>query len=310
VQTRERRMSSDVIPIFSSSETISCAIQSRLEQLKTSFENTYGHPPDAIVRAPGRVNLIGEHIDYEGFSVLPMAIEQDILIAISPNQLKKLVISNIDPLSYSTKEFNLDSNIDRLINAFDSHHWTNYILCGFRGYFNWSKRDLHMQPLGIGINMIVYGCVPAACGLSSSSALVVAAAIATAYTYSHIAIDAFTTRQMPTRHEMAELTRYSEYYVGTIGGGMDQAISCLGEDGVARHIEFNPLRSYPVKIPDDVVIVVANSMSVAEKAQDTLRYFNKRVVECMLASKVLALYFEIENWQNVRLIPIYCCVFI
>ena len=55
----------------------------RYEELISKFNDIYGHKPCCITRAPGRVNLIGEHIDYEGFAVLPMAIENDIVIAIS-----------------------------------------------------------------------------------------------------------------------------------------------------------------------------------------------------------------------------------
>ena len=68
-----------------------------------------------------------------------------------------------------------------------------------------------------------------------------------------------------TRTELAEAARLCELYIGTMGGGMDQAISCLAEVGKAQHIQFDPLRAHPVSIPDGGVCVVANSLVEASK---------------------------------------------
>ena len=70
-----------------------------------------------------------------------------------------------------------------------------------------------------------------------------------------------------TRTELAEAARKCELYIGTMGGGMDQAISCLAEVGKAQHIEFDPLRAHPVTIPAGGVIVVANSLVEASKVR-------------------------------------------
>uniref|UniRef100_A0A2K6K4X2 Galactokinase N-terminal domain-containing protein n=1 Tax=Rhinopithecus bieti TaxID=61621 RepID=A0A2K6K4X2_RHIBE len=70
----------------------------RLLKLKEMFNSKFGSIPKFYVRAPGRVNVIGEHIDYCGYSVLPMAIEQDVLIAVEPVKTYTLQLANTNPL--------------------------------------------------------------------------------------------------------------------------------------------------------------------------------------------------------------------
>uniref|UniRef100_A0A8C2P0A9 Galactokinase N-terminal domain-containing protein n=1 Tax=Capra hircus TaxID=9925 RepID=A0A8C2P0A9_CAPHI len=70
----------------------------RLLKLKEMFNSKFGSIPKFYVRAPGRVNIIGEHIDYCGYSVLPMAVEQDMLIAVEPVKTHVLQLANTNPL--------------------------------------------------------------------------------------------------------------------------------------------------------------------------------------------------------------------
>lgn len=74
--------------------------QLRFEKVKSKFIECFGNPPDIYARSPGRVNLIGEHIDYEGYSVLPMAIRQDTIVAIrkrDAGESEKLIrIANVN----------------------------------------------------------------------------------------------------------------------------------------------------------------------------------------------------------------------
>jgi galactokinase len=71
-------------------------LRDKYELLLRQFETTFNQKPDFFARAPGRVNLIGEHIDYCGYSVLPMAIEHDIIIAASSNQTSQIHLANFD----------------------------------------------------------------------------------------------------------------------------------------------------------------------------------------------------------------------
>uniref|UniRef100_A0AC11D3H7 Galactokinase 2 n=1 Tax=Ovis aries TaxID=9940 RepID=A0AC11D3H7_SHEEP len=74
----------------------------RLLKLKEMFNSKFGSIPKFYVRAPGRVNIIGEHIDYCGYSVLPMAVEQDMLIAVEPVKTHVLQLANTNPLYPNT----------------------------------------------------------------------------------------------------------------------------------------------------------------------------------------------------------------
>ncbi|KAK1143678.1 N-acetylgalactosamine kinase-like [Acipenser oxyrinchus oxyrinchus] len=86
--------------------------------------------------------------------------------------------------------------------------------------------------------------------------------------------------------ELAEICASCERYIGTEGGGMDQSISFLAEQGTAKLIEFNPLRATDVQLPDGAVFVIANCCVEMNKAATS--HFNIRVMECRLAAKLLS----------------------
>lgn len=129
-----------------------------------------------------------------------------------------------------------------------------------------------------GLDIAVHGRVPAGAGVSSSSAFVVASALA---------VMAAHGLDFP-RAELAELARKCEQHIGTMSGGMDQAISVLGERGSAKLVEFNPVRATSVALPEGYTFVIANSLFVSEKAVSAATQYNYRVVECRLAAAALA----------------------
>lgn len=133
----------------------------------------------------------------------------------------------------------------------------------------------------------VSGNIPPASGLSSSSALVCSSALATAYLF----------KAPLNKQILATLAATSERYIGTQGGGMDQAIAFLGKKGYAQYIEFNPVRATPILLPSDAVFVIANSLSEANKAATS--DFNQRVVECKIATKLLAKMTD-RPWQDIN----------
>ncbi|XP_027500288.1 N-acetylgalactosamine kinase isoform X2 [Chiroxiphia lanceolata] len=143
--------------------------QPRLQKLKEMFISKYGSAPKFYARAPGRVNLIGEHIDYCGYAVLPMAIEQDILIAAEPVQTQVVQLANTSSsyLDFSTSVNNIQINKTK-------PQWHNYFLCGLKGI---------QEHFGLnnptGMNCLLDGTIPPSSGLSSSSALVCCAGLVT-----------------------------------------------------------------------------------------------------------------------------------
>ena len=80
----------------------------RFITLRDRFKQQYGVPPQFICRAPGRVNIIGEHIDYCGYSVLPAAIEQDFLMAYIPVDEDEIEIANLDKAQYPHETISTD----------------------------------------------------------------------------------------------------------------------------------------------------------------------------------------------------------
>nr|XP_057943337.1 N-acetylgalactosamine kinase isoform X2 [Doryrhamphus excisus] len=126
------------------------------------------------------------------------------------------------------------------------------------------------------MSCVVDGNVPPSSGLSSSSALVCCAGLATME----------ANKKSLSKVALAEICAKSERYVGTEGGGMDQSISFLAEKGSAKLIEFEPLRATDVKLPDGAVFVISNCCVHMNKAASS--HYNIRVVECRIATKMLA----------------------
>ncbi len=252
-------------------------VEQRYAKLVAAFAEAHGgEKPDLFARSPGRVNLIGEHIDYEGYSVLPMALALDTIVAVKVDPgSDKLLVANTDP-RYTAKEFSTDPE-----QAVDtaSLHWTNYVVCGYKGVFD-AVRDLGRDlPVPVGMRIIVDGTVPQGSGLSSSSALTCATAVAVmaAHNLSF------------TKAEVADFTCKCERHSGTQSGGMDQAISIMGENGVAKLVDFNPVRASDVKLPAGAAFLIGNCLAVSNKAVTAHERYNLRVMECRLASIVLAM---------------------
>lgn len=246
-------------------------INERVLRLKRFFSDEFGREPIFYVRVPGRINLIGEHIDYCGYPVLPMALEQDILIAANILDEPKLLIRNIDD-KYAKFDTEIQSyeNIKIISDADGKPFWYNYVLCGIKGGLEFLNNKIIK-----GLQLCVDGNVPPASGLSSSSALVSAACLALLY-----------AQNVPlSKTEIASLCAKSERYIGTEGGGMDQAIAFLAQKNCAQYISFQPLKATPVTLPENAVFIVAHSLAKLNKA--ATNDYNRRVTECRLAAKIL-----------------------
>jgi len=125
--------------------------------------------PTAIVHAPGRVNLIGEHTDYNGYPVLPMALRREIRFILGPRTDERVCVrSSVADLGQ--RSFELSPEID----PFENGDWGNYVKAATQGLVGHFGDDVTWR----GYDAIVHGDVPHGAGLSSSSALVVASACA------------------------------------------------------------------------------------------------------------------------------------
>ncbi|KAL9267449.1 Galactokinase-like protein, partial [Drosera capensis] len=235
----------------------------RFDRIKAKFLELFGRDPEVFARSPGRVNLIGEHIDYEGYSVLPMAIRQDTIVAIRRNKGEKVIrIGNLNDGKYPLCTYPADPDQLRKVNY------------RYKGFYEYAKSKGVDTGHLVGLDILVDGTVPTGSGLSSSAAFVCS---------STIAIMAAFGVNFPKK-ELAQLTCDCERHIGTQSGGMDQAISVMAKIGFAELIDFNPIRATDVQLPDGGSFVIAHSLAESQKAVTAATNYNNRVVECRLAS--------------------------
>lgn len=224
----------------------------------------------AIVRAPGRINLIGEHTDYNGLPVLPMAIDRDIIIAASRRQDKKICVHNMNG-QFEPREFEIAAEIS----PYPQGDWGNYAKAAAQtvhGLLLDRRIDIPK-----GFNAVVGGSIPMANGLASSSALVVAFSMAL-LSVNGLDVD---------RHMLAGSLARGEQYVGTRGGGMDQTVCLLARPNHALKIDFFPLHIERIPLPEGYSFVVCNSLVSSHKSIETRFAYNLRVVETRIAAAVL-----------------------
>ena len=224
-----------------------------LEELTAAFQKLYKGQP-RIYRAPGRVNLIGEHTDYnEGF-VMPAAINFSTFVAITKRDDQVLKIhSDI---------FKEEAEIDLAQDATPGRkHWSDYPL----GVAIKLKEAGHNIS---GANLLVHGEVPLGSGLSSSAAIEVSTGLAL-LDISGVKID---------RLKLAKICQKAENeFVGARTGLMDQFIACFGKADHAVMLDCRSLESRALPLPDDVKLVVCNTMVKHELASSE---YNARREQC------------------------------
>ncbi len=228
-----------------------------IRDLANKFQQFFGLPPHWAARAPGRVNLIGEHIDYNGGFVLPAAINRDVAMAaaLAPNGDFRIRSETFQ------QEFSWP--VDTLPEKPSPLGWPNYFLAVLDQFLS---RDLRIPPLWVMID----GDVPAAAGLSSSAAYEVCAARL---------FLAVQDQEMPGA-EVALLAQAAEHshWVGVQCGIMDQFISANAVAGYALRIHCGTLESVPVKIdPGKASILIIHSTVQRELVTSA---YNERRAQC------------------------------
>jgi galactokinase len=220
-------------------------------------------------RAPGRVNLIGEHTDYNDGFVMPAAIDLYTEVSIEPRGDRKLFIHSGN-FSESV-EIDLDDRNPRA-----RGHWSDYV-CGVAVTLEWAGYRLKGADIEIGSN------VPIGSGLSSSAALEVVTGYAMLRN-SDIEID---------RVELAELCQRAENdFVGMRCGIMDQFVSCFGRAGRVLMLDCRTLDYQLLPLPETVRLVICNTMVKHELSSSK---YNTRRAECEAGVQHFA-----ESLPNVR----------
>ncbi len=231
------------------------------EQAVSSFTKHFGASPAAVASAPGRVNLIGEHTDYNDGFVFPAAIDRATAVAIGPRTDDRLVMN---PGSAEDASFTLS----RLYPS-ERRAWTDY-LTGVASLLQ--ERGARLS----GANMYVYGNVPRGSGLSSSAALELAAAFAL-IEMNGLAISPIETAKLCQRAE--------HEFAGVRCGIMDQFISCLGRKDNALFLDCRTLAYEHVPIPPGVDLLVCDT---GVKRALAASEYNRRREECNAGVSVLS----------------------
>jgi len=204
-------------------------------RIADEFASRFGRAP-RVSRAPGRVNVIGEHTDYNDGFVMPAALEFATLVAAAPRADRRLNVYSMT--MDEAREFDLDSPPER-----GRHDWSDYVF-GVAVMLERSGRRLK------GADLVVWTDVPLGSGLSSSAALEVSAA--------HALLTASGAPFEPVA--TAKICQEAENeYVGMRCGIMDQYVSACGAAGNALLIDCRSLESRNVPIDPNLRLLVANS---------------------------------------------------
>ena len=233
-------------------------------ELAQHFENAFGSPP-RIFCAPGRVNLLGEHTDYNDGFVMPCAIGFSTRVAISSRPDRKLVIRSEE---FSQEfEFDLDN-----LPSHGKGAWADYVL----GIAVMLAEIGHPTQ---GASLLVRGEVPIGAGLSSSAAIEVASALA---------LMSLNGARL-TLPEVAKLCQRAEnVFIGARVGIMDQFVSCLGRAGHALLLDCRSLEYKLIPIPENVRLVICNTMVKHEHANGA---YNRRRDECDEGVRILSEWY-------------------
>ncbi len=207
--------------------------------MRTSFYGVFGREPVGAVRAPGRVNLIGEHTDYNGGFVLPIAIEQEVVASYAPREDR--IVRFHSAHAEETASANLDGEIEPVVGA-----WSNYPI----------GVAVELLAAGVelaGADVLLQSTVPVGGGLSSSAAVEVATALAL--------MAAAGTPRAVDGPELARLCQHAENeFAQAPCGIMDQSIAVMGRAGRAMLMDCRSgeIRHVPFDDPS-VVLLVADT---------------------------------------------------
>lgn len=239
------------------------------EQAIQVFKSRFGKTPQIIIRSPGRVNLIGEHTDYNDGFVLPMAIDRAIWLAIQQRKDQKVILHSVDfpdPLSFSLEDVQRENG------------WGTYV-----SGIAWALQGEGYQLSGW--EGVLLSDIPIGAGLSSSAALEMAAAKA----FSVLGGWDFLPGKMALLGQRTE-----NEWVGANTGVMDQMIVAAGQAGHAMLIDCRDLSTQQVPMPDYVSVVIFNSST---RHSHTNSGYNERRKQCETAAR----FFGVSHLRDVTL---------
>ncbi|WP_318443981.1 galactokinase [Photobacterium leiognathi] len=209
-----------------------------ISNVKHAFTAVLGYQPSHLIQAPGRVNLIGEHTDYNDGFVLPCAINYQTVVAAAPRTDNIIRVVSVD-YDNATDEFDLTQSIEFQ----QDKMWANYI----RGVV---KCLLERGFTFTGADIAVTGNVPQGAGLSSSAAL----EVVIGQTFKVLYNLEISQADIALNGQQAE-----NQFVGCNCGIMDQMISAEGRENHAMLLDCRSLETQAVSMPEDMAVVIINS---------------------------------------------------
>ncbi|HOK29979.1 MAG TPA: NTP transferase domain-containing protein [bacterium] len=258
------------------------------------FRKRFG--PDryvSIIRSPGRLNIMGRHIDHRGGAVNIIAIDKEIIMVAEPRKDDIINLYNIQEDKFPPREFSISKEMSKLdwsswLNAINSDglkeelnknsgDWANYVKASALKIQE-RFRDIKI----LGMNAVVLGDIPIGSGLSSSSSMVVASAEAIT----------LVNQLNISPEEFVKLCGEGEWYVGTRGGSGDHAAIKFGMKGNISQIKFFEFEfAGSAPLPKGYSIVFCYSQEQAKKAENAKNVFNQKVACYELGTMILRKVF-------------------
>ena len=286
--------------------------KSRYTDLLNRFIEKYGDKKVVITRSPGRINLMGRHIDHRGGGINVMATDKDQIFVSARRDDDTVRITNLDP-AYPDRSFSISETLslgsnkswlsylasEKVVEALKESKgdWSNYVKSAvIHAQF---KTDYTL----CGMDMVSTGNIPVAAGLSSSSAIVVAVMEAL------VSLNCLNL----TEREFIDLCGEGEWFVGSRGGSGDHAAMKCGQKDAVVHLGFKPFTvGEKQKFSDKYAVLVANSMLMAKKSEGSKDTFNAKVAcyefALMLLKKSYP-HYELKEFRDLAKIRPYSTVY-
>jgi len=240
------------------------------DQLKQQFEVLFHQPATSVIFCPGRVNLIGEHIDYNGGLVMPCAIEFGTWMLLAPNAENQFRFRSVD--FEETLEIGVQTAYQK-----NDKHWYNYPL-GVLHHFVSDGKPVK------GMDVLFYGNIPIASGLSSSASI----EIATAFAFNELFNAGYNKLELVKQAKSVE-----NNFIGLSSGIMDQFAVAFGERNKALMLNCDTLDYQAVDANlGEYVLAIINTKKPRELAKSK---YNERVEECRQALIALQQELDIQN---------------
>ena len=250
----------------------------RFEEITKRYRKFYGFKPSFFSRAPGKINLMGDYLLQNGYSMMSAALEQDNIIAFSTTDDPFIEINHILPSIYPPEKLSNDPTQKFK----EENHYINYFLAGYKA----ALTDLNLEKLP-GIKLLITGNLPFGAGLGSSTSLIVSAALMTLF------VNNLLTK-IKKNKLIESIVKYEKMLSETNSEKIDPVLISTSVKGAALCMSSTE-QPMKFKLPTEFALVIAHSLTPTAKLLTLGTHNNKRIVECRLAVCLLAKELQISE---------------